>query len=313
MTERVLITGANGFVGQALCRHLVSLGFTVRALVRRSSESLAGFEQVQVSDIAEVTSREWGRYLNDVQVVIHCAALVHQMGGVLDSDVYYRVNTEATATLANAAADNGVRRFVFLSTVKVLGESSEPGRPLKADDPGNPQDDYACSKWLAEKALAELGEHSHIDTVIIRPPLIYGPGVGGNFASLMSVVAKGIPLPFGMVKNRRSLLAIDNLVDFVGLCTEKQNRIGGVYLVSDEADLSIAELITEMAIVNGRKARLLPVPVSWLLLAGKFTGKSAAIRRLCDSLQVDKEAVKQSLDWSPKHSLGAVLRRSTKS
>jgi nucleoside-diphosphate-sugar epimerase len=303
MSERVLVTGATGFVGRAVCQHLASQGYRVRGVVRGSHERPTGVEFAQIPDLAKATSSQWAELLDDVQVVIHCAALVHQMQGVPDPDAYYRINTAATAMLAEAAAGAGVRRFIFLSTVKVLGEYSEPGRPFRADDPANPQDDYARSKWLAEQALTAVGNRTGMDAVILRPPLIYGPGVGGNFESLMWLVKKGVPLPLGAVNNQRSLLAIENLLDVLSLCVHRLQPLAGNYLVSDGQDVSTRELVCELALAQGVRAMLLPVPVSILRLAGWCLGRKAAVERLCADLCVNIDVTRSTLDWEPRYTL----------
>ncbi|MEA1081459.1 NAD-dependent epimerase/dehydratase family protein [Marinobacter qingdaonensis] len=307
MTERILITGANGFVGKALCKYFVAHGYRVRGVVRGKKRPLADVEYAPIHDLASVSRAEWTGLLDDVQVVIHCAALVHQMQGVADPDEYYRVNTAATATLAEAAADAGVSRFIFLSTAKVLGEFTRPGRPFRADDSANPQDDYARSKWLAEQALTESGIRTDMDVVIIRPPLIYGSGVGGNFELLMKLVEKGLPLPFGSVDNKRSLLAINNLVDVLGLCLRKSESLSGTYLVSDGNDVSTRDLVTAMAMSTGKSVRLFPCPVTVLRVIGACLGKKTVIDRLCGDLSVECAPIQRALDWHPRHSLQTVL------
>lgn len=309
MTERILVTGANGFVGKALCQHLLARGYRVRGVVRSNQQPLADVEYAPIHDLASITRAEWTSLLDDVQVVIHCAALVHQMNGVTDPDAYYRINTAATALLAEAAADAGVRRFVFISTVKVLGEFTEPGRPFRADDPSNPQDDYARSKWLAEQALTALGDKTGMEAVILRPPLIYGPGVGGNFESLMRLVKKGAPLPLGAINNRRSLLAVGNLLDVCVRCIQWPERLSGTFLVSDGKDVSTAELVSALARSQGVRVWMVPVPVSLMRMAGWCLGRKAAIDRLVGNLQVDIQALCDALEWSPQRTMAEELKR----
>lgn len=307
MNERILITGANGFVGKALCKYFVAHGYRVRGVVRGKKRPLADVEYAPIHDLASVTRAEWTRLLEGVQVVIHCAAVVHQMNGVADPNAYYRVNTAATALLADAAADAGVRRFVFFSTVKVLGEFTEPGRPFRADDPPNPKDDYARSKWLAEQALTALADKAAMEVVILRPPLIYGSGVGGNFESLMRLVKKGIPLPLGAVKNKRSLLAIGNLLDVCERCVQRPEPFSGTFLVSDGKDVSTAELISAMATSQGDRVSLVPLPVSLLHIIGWFLGQKTAVDRLCGNLQLDIKATCHALEWTPKQTIANEL------
>lgn len=303
MAERVLVTGADGFVGHAVCQYLARQGHPVRGVVRGDRARPSNVEFAQIEDLVTLTPPQWAELLEGVTVVVHCAALVHQMRGVTDPNAYYRVNTTATLMLAEAAANAGVQRLIFLSTVKVLGEFTKPERPFRADDPANPQDDYARSKWLAEQALTNIGERTGMDVVIIRPPLIYGPGVGGNFEALMRLVAKGVPLPLGAVNNRRSLLAIANLLDVLALCVRRHESMAGTYLVSDGRDVSTRELVSAMARAQSVSARLLPVPVSILRLVASWLGKKAAVERLCGDLCVDIRATRSAWNWEPQHSL----------
>lgn len=307
MNERILVTGANGFVGKALCHYLVAHGYRVRGVVRGNQRPLADVEYAPIHDLASVTRAAWASLLDEVQVVIHCAALVHQMNGVADPGAYYQVNTAATASLAEAAADAGVRRFLFVSTVKVLGEFTEPGRPFRGDDAPNPQDDYARSKWLAEQALTAVGNRNGMEVVIFRPPLIYGPGVGGNFESLMRLVRKGIPLPLGAVNNSRSMLAIGNLLDVCVRCIQRPEPFSGTFLVSDGKDVSAADLVAALAGAQGVRVWMLPVPVSLMRIAGWCLGRKAAVDRLVGNLQVDIHATCDALEWRPQHTMADEL------
>jgi nucleoside-diphosphate-sugar epimerase len=311
MVDRVLVTGASGFVGGALCALLVRRGYQVRGLVRQGRVPEDGVETVNVDDISDASPAAWASMLSGVDVVIHCAALVHQMG--LDDDEawarYQRVNTQATASLARAAADAGVKRFVFLSTVKVLGECTAPGRAFCAHDPASPTDAYARSKWEAEQAIREMASGSSMDFVIIRPPLVYGPGVGANFQALTRFVSARIPLPLGAIDNRRSLVSIDNLVDLILRCVGYPDPIGDVFLVSDGDDVSTTQLIRRIAKAKGVSPLLLPVPALWLTKVGKWLGKGAALQRLCGNLQVDMHHTCDRLDWSPPYSMEEALVR----
>lgn len=310
MAERVLVTGASGFVGKTLCASLVSKGFPVRG-VTRSGTVVKGVEAVEVKDIADTSPSAWASMLSAVDVVIHCAALVHQMGPD-DEEArtrYHRVNTQATASLAKAAVDAGVKRFIFLSTVKVLGESSEPGQAFRAHDPASPTDAYARSKWEAEKAIQEVAVGSAMDFAIVRPPLVYGPGVGANFQALTRLVSARIPLPLGAINNRRSLVSIDNLVDLIVRCAEYPGAIHDILLVSDRDDVSTTQLIRRLAKAKGVSPLLIPVPASWLTTIGKWLGKGDALQRLCGNLQVDIQHTRDKLDWWPPYSMEETLVR----
>lgn len=310
MAERVLVTGASGFVGKALCTLLLSKGFPVRGVVR-SGTVVKGVEAVEVKDIADTSPSAWASMLSGVGVVIHCAALVHQMG--TDDDEawarYHRVNTQATASLAEAAVDAGVKRFIFLSTIKVLGESTQAGHAFRAQDPASPTDAYARSKWEAEQAIREVASGSTMDFAIVRPPLVYGPGVGANFQALTRLVSARVPLPLGAINNRRSLVSIENLVDLIVKCVDYPDAIRNVLLVSDGDDVSTTQLLRRVAKAKGVSPLLIPVPASWLMTIGKWLGKGATLQRLCGNLQVDIQHTCDTLDWSPPCSMEDTLVR----
>ncbi len=235
--------------------------------------------------------------------MVHLAAHVHGMQEAEDDAavLYRQVNTEGTLNLARQCAAGGVRRFVFLSTVKVLGEGRE--EPYHANDPAIPIGPYAISKWEAEQGLQEIAEHTGMEVVILRPPLVYGPGARANFLRMMRTIDKGIPLPFGAIQNRRSLLYVDNLVDAIRVCLNHPAATGKTYLVSDVDDVSTPELIRRMASALGRPARLLPVPCRWMRFVGQLLGKQAVVNRLLDSLTVDSQPIREELNWSPPYSM----------
>jgi nucleoside-diphosphate-sugar epimerase len=305
MTAIVAVTGANGFVGLALCRHLREHGVPVRALTRLASASDTAWA---VGDLGPET--DWGQTLQGVDCVIHCAARVHMVN---DSDPdplqsYRRVNVEGSRSLAVAAAASGVRRLVFLSSLKVHGEQTLPGRPFTSDMPLAPEDAYGQSKWEAEQALHEVATKTGLELVVVRPPLIYGPGVKANFLRLMQTVARGTPLPLGAVDNRRSFLALDNLTDLLRVCSVHPAAAGQAFLASDDQDLSTPELIRSIARAMGRPARLWRVPVAWLRTAGRILGRSPQIDRLIGSLQVNIGHTKEVLGWSPRLTVEQGLR-----
>jgi nucleoside-diphosphate-sugar epimerase len=224
-------------------------------------------------------------------------------------DAYREVNVEGTRRLAEQAAAAGVRRFVFLSSVKVNGEETTSHSPFRADDPPAPKDAYGQSKWEAEEALVEIAERTGMEVVIIRPPLVYGPGVKGNFASMMKWVAKGVPLPLGAIDNRRSLVALDNLVDLITVCIDHPAAANQVFLAGDGEDLSTTELLRRVGKAMGRPARLLPVPTGLLRLGAAMLGKGDMARRLLGSLQVDISRTRDVLGWEPPVSVDEGLRR----
>lgn len=390
----VLVTGANGFVGQALVNKVLKDGYAVTALVRELSAKLpVEVKQVVIGDLASLAdagydalggSKEWQldytlpfqeqqsfdvKKLNDVlqqvDAVVHTAARVHVMQDKASDPLteFRRINTDATLSLAYLAAKAGVKRFIFLSTIKVNGEltSSEapPSRPspvkggrgestgagttpsplgrkgesigtgkapsplagegwgegaptnkpFDETDPPDPQDPYAISKWEAEQGLMQIAKETGMEVVVIRPPLIYGPGVKGNFASMMKWVRRGIPLPLGAVQNQRSLLALDNLVSFINHCLTHPRAANEVFLLSDGEDVSTTALIQKLATVQGKKARLLSVPVSWMRFAARFPGKEDVADRLFGSLQIDSSKARELLEWQPAVTMDEALKK----
>jgi len=302
VTKCVLVTGATGFVGNALARRLAQGPFHVRGSVRQAARSLpANVEQVR-GDLTSET--DWSAALHDVHAVVHCAARVHVMHDTSADPLseFRHANVAGTLHLARQAASAGVRRFVFLSSVKVLGESSAPGRPLHPDAVPAPQDAYAVSKLEAEGGLRSLAAATGMEVVIIRPPLVYGPGVKGNFAALVRWIQRGRPLPFGAVENRRSLVALDNLVSFAELCADVERSPAAAnqaFLVADGADESTAELVRKIARAYGTQARLVSVPPALMRWGARILGKQAAADRLLGSLQVDSSKCTDLLGWKP--------------
>ncbi|MCO2331525.1 NAD-dependent epimerase/dehydratase family protein, partial [Pseudomonas aeruginosa] len=260
--SRILVTGASGFVGRALSEQLQRLGHEVVAAARSTSSRIpSSVRSVLTGDLCPDT--DWSEALQAVDIVIHAAARVHVMYETLADPLqeFRKVNVEATLNLARQAASKGVRRFIFISSIKVNGEATEDGRPYRADDEPRPIDPYGLSKLEAERGLLDLAARTGIEVVIIRPVLVYGPGVKANFLNMMKVINKKIPLPFLLVDNRRSLVALTNLVDLITSCLEHPSAANQVFLVSDDEDLSTSELLKRMGIALGAPARLLPVPV----------------------------------------------------
>ena len=299
---RVLVTGASGFVGQTLCPALRDAGHRVIAAVRNADALPEGSEARIVGDIGPET--DWTAALQDVEAVVHLAARVHVMreSAADPLTAFRRTNTEGTLRLARAAAQAGVRLFVFLSSVKVLGEASPHG-PLTDASPPNPQDPYAVSKWEAETGLSDLAREFGMGVVVLRPPLVYGPGVGGNFLSLLKLVDRGLPLPLGAVRNKRSLLGLGNLADAIGLCLTHPASPNKTLLLRDGEDLSSPELVRRLARALERRPRLWPLPEPVLSLAAGALGKSAEARRLLGSLTVDDRPIRQELEWNPPFTL----------
>lgn len=305
------MTGANGFIGRALCAELRHRGQPVRACYRRREADAHDEDVVVIGDIGRDT--DWSSALAGVDVVVHLAGRVHKLrDGHSDPLAAFRtVNTEGSLCLARQAAACGVRRLVFMSSLKVLGATSPPGHAFTEANPANPADPYALSKHEAEQGLREIGRQCGLQTVIIRPPLVYGPGVKANFSLLAGAVQRGWPLPLGQVANRRSLISVDNLVDFTIACITHPAAADEVFLVSDGVDVSTAELVRALARATGAKPRLLNTPLSLLRLGARLTGSSATLERLCDSLQVDIGKARHLLGWTPRQTLDEALAQMT--
>ena len=302
---RVLITGGHGFVGHALFERLHAEG---RDPLKVSRQVLRPGE-LAVGEIGLTT--DWSKAFFNCAVVVHLAARVHVMNDT-EADplaAFRAVNVDGTLNLARQAAAAGVKRFVFISSVKVNGEFTSPGRAFTEADAPNPQDAYGLSKHEAEEGLRQIASDTGMEVVIIRPPLVYGPGVKANFASLTRAVQRGWPLPLGAVHNQRSFVGIDNLVDFIITCLEHPAAANETFMVSDGEDLSTPDLTRRMAHAMNRPARLLPVPV-WALKAGALLlGKGDAVQRLCGNLQVDISKSRELLGWKPRVSVDEGLRR----
>jgi nucleoside-diphosphate-sugar epimerase len=306
----ILVTGGTGFVGAALLKRISNDGFKVRACVRGSGYKFSG--NVEFFKVASISgSTNWNSAFNDVETVIHCAARVHVMSDlVLDPlEAYRQVNVEGSLNLALKAARAGVRRFIYVSSVKVNGEATLRGQPFAADDVPAPLDPYGVSKLEAEQGLRLIGAQTGMEVVIVRPPLVYGPGVKANFASMMRWVERGVPLPLGAIRNARSMVALDNLVDLLVTCLKHPAAAGQTFLVSDGEDVSTTELLRRTAKAMGKKALLLPVPAFLLEMGAAMLGKRAVAQRLCGSLQVDIEKTRRLLGWNPPLTLDQGLKK----
>jgi len=291
--EMTLVTGASGFVGSHLVQEMTERSLAVRGVSRKTKPGL-------VTIPTYGPEAEWTEQLGGVQTIVHLAARVHVMRETAhDPLVEFRTaNVESTLNLARQAAQAGIKRFVFLSTIKVNGEQTEPGKPFTADDPPNPQDPYAISKAEAEAALLELGRESGMEIVIIRPPLIYGPGVRGNFRKLMEWASKGLPSIFADVKNKRSLVYVGNLCDLIITTLSHPEAANGIFLVSDQQAFSTHELLLNLAAASGRHPLSIRVPSSLLkALAALPLRGSPALTRLINNLEVDATETERQLSW----------------
>lgn len=309
MNSSVLVTGATGFVGHFLCERLLAEGIRVRGTLLASEcpSALAGeVEPVTVEPLGCDTA--WSHALSGIDTVIHLAARVHVMADSAADPLseFRRVNVEGTARLAREAAAAGVRRLVFISSIKVNGE--ETAVPYTDSSTVNPSDPYGISKWEAEQFLRGIEAETGLEVVVIRPTLVYGPGVKANFLKLLATVSSGIPLPLASIANRRSLVYVGNLVDAITLCAKHPRAAGNTYLVSDGDDVSTPELIRRTAAAGGFPARLFPVPPKLMQLAGMLTGKGESVTRLLGSLAVDSSKIRRDLDWTPPFTMNEGLR-----
>ncbi|WP_348751085.1 UDP-glucose 4-epimerase family protein [Pseudomonas rhodesiae] len=308
------ITGATGFVGSAVLESLAAqAGVEIRALVRRVGVKLPG--NAVAVQVGEDFLLEGDQPLEGVDVLIHCAARVHIMSDASSDPLseYRSVNVAGTLKLAESAARSGVKRFIFISSIKVNGEGTVPGKPYTADDMPAPVDAYGISKMEAEQRLMLLGNATGMEIVIIRPVLVYGPGVKANFRSMMSWLNKGVPLPLGAIPNQRSLVALDNLVDLVMTCLDHAAAANQTFLVSDDDDMSTTDLLKRMGEALETPVRLIPVP-AWLLLRGAaLLRRKDVARRLCGSLQVDISKTRNLLGWTPPLTVAQALSKTARS
>jgi UDP-glucose 4-epimerase len=304
----ILVTGADGLVGTAVVSELAKRGIAYRAAIRKSREGYFSIGNID-------PQTDWTAALEGVDAIIHLASRAHVMNEtVTDPAGHFRTaNVDSTLNLARQAIKAGVKRFVFISSIKVNGEATAPGRPFTAEDPPNPQNPYAQSKLEAEQGLFALIGDSGFEVTVIRPPLVYGPGVKANFATMMGWVDRGIPLPLGSVYNKRSLIFVGNLADLIILCTTHPKAVGQIFLVSDGEDISTTELFRKMAEALGRPSRIMPLPASFLTLAAAAIGQRAIASRLTESLQVDVTKTRELLGWTPRKSITEGLQQTAHS
>lgn len=308
---RVLLTGASGFVGRAVQARLLADGLhRLRCAQRKAPVApLAGVEYCLAPSLE--AEADWSQALADVDAVIHCAARVHVMHEQAADPLaeFRRANVEGTLRLAQQAVAAGVRRFVFVSSIKVNGEQTLPGQAYRADDVSDATDPYGISKREAEDELLALAAETGLEVVIVRPPLIYGPGVKANFLSMMRWLQRGVPLPFGAIGNRRSLVALDNLVDLLVVCLTHPAASGQRFLVCDGEDLSTTELLRRLSAALGRSARLLPVPQALIEWAAILLGRRQLNQRLCGSLQINMDKTRERLGWTPPLTVDQALAK----
>lgn len=298
-SQNILITGANGFVGRALCTELARQGYTICGVVRDLS-STTGL-QCELMEIHTIENADWSSKFANIDVIVHLAARVHVMREVVSNslELFRAINVDATLKIAREAANAGVKRFVYLSSIKVNGESTSKNKPFTEIDIPNPHDAYAISKHEAEQGLLLIAKQTGMKVVIIRPPLVYGPGVKANFASLGNILKHSLPLPLGAIDNKRSFIYIGNLVNFIVKCVEHPAAANQLFLVSDGQDLSITDLLKACGKALNKKVWLLPVPQLLIEKVATLLGKKNLAQRLCGNLQVDISKAQRLMDWAP--------------
>ena len=320
--NKILVTVANGFIGQSLCKELIKKKFFVRAIVR-SKLKFNDFKNIEYKTIGDINyCTNWTDLLSDIDCIIHCAGKAHvvEKTSRTSEHAYNSINVEGTKKLAIQAAEAGVKRMIFLSSIKVNGENTIDSRSDELNiikykkifthsDIADPQDLYGLSKWNAEKELWGVSAKTNLEINILRLPLVYGKGVKGNLNRLLMLVQSGIPLPFSMIKNERSMIGLDNLIDLIILCIDHSNAAGKTFLVSDGEDISTPKLIEYMASSMGRSALLFPIPTSLLKFSGYILNKSEEVNRLVSSLKVDSSFTRKKLNWLPQINISEGIRR----
>ncbi len=313
LTQKILMTGATGFVGKSVFTALQNQGKQIRLALRTGEfyTKNSDLKNVDISIIPHIDGdSDWSHALSSVDVIIHLAARVHMMDDNTSNPLleYRKVNVDGTLNLARQAAAAGAKRFIYISSVKVNGEYSKSDKSFTENDISNPQDAYSISKYEAEQGLMFIAQQTGMEVVIIRPPLVYGAGVKANFATMMRMVKRSIPLPLGSIHNKRSFICVENLVSFILKCADHPAAANEVFLVSDGHDLSTTELLRACAMVLGVKSRLIPIPQKMIEIFATLLGKKALAQRLCDNLQVDITKARTLLDWAPPITVEQGLR-----
>lgn len=316
--KKICVTGANGFIGNSICKILSDSGNIVRGFVRNFEPSLNS-DKTEYISVGDISSKiNWKDRLINFDYIIHCAGIAHMMDNNDKKNIYNLINFEATKHLAEQAAKANIKRLIFLSTIKVNGESTgidqkdNQSKIFKHTDLASPKDPYAISKFKAEKALWEISEKTGLEIVVLRLPLVYGQGVKGNLMQLIKLIKIGVPLPFALIKNQRSMIGIDNLIDLLIKCIENPKAAGKTFLVSDGQDISTPDLINSISISIGRSSRLIPVPISLLQVLGKLFKRQNEIEKLIGSLQIDSSYVREILNWTPKINIKEGIKKMVK-
>ena len=308
--SKILVTGGNGFIGKAICENLKKKNYKINITSR--TDLVSNFKDLRFYKINEIDENtKWSQALDKVSCLIHCAAKTHVMKNLKKNSLisFRRVNVQGTINLAKQAAACGVKRFIFLSSIKVNGERTDKSKKFKYNDIPKPEDSYGVSKWEAEKGLWKISKQTGLEVVIIRSPLVYGPAVKGNLSRLIRLIQSRVPLPFSFIKNQRSLVGIDNLVDLIIHCIDHHKASGNTFLVSDGKDLSTPDLVRRIASSMKLSSRLFPLPLIFLKLFGLIFGKKFEIDRLIGSLRIDNSYTKETLNWTPPLSVEEGIRR----
>ena len=311
--KKIGITGANGYIGKSLCKTLNKLNKPIVAIVR-SENSIKPLRGINTRVIGNITSNtNWSQALENCEVIIHCAGKAHAMSGKDNFNDYYTVNADGTKNLAEQAVEAGVKKLIFLSSIKVNGENTDKKNlKFSYNHLPDPDDHYAKSKFEAEKMLWNISLKTGLEVIVFRLPLVYGPGVKGNLARLIKLINLGLPLPLSGIKNKRSILGIDNLIDLLIRCITCSKANGKTFLASDDKDLSTTELIKIIAFSMGQKVRLFFIPLFLLKFIGSIIGKKKEINRLVSSLRIDNSYTQETLDWTPPISVEEGIRRMVK-
>jgi nucleoside-diphosphate-sugar epimerase len=306
---KILVTGANGFVGSQLSETLAKSGHEVRNTARSLASNSSTTRELITCDLESADNLD--HLTTGCDAIVHLAGRAHVMSDnpATSESLYVSANVDVTRKLAQSASRTGVKRMILMSSVKVNGESTTINTPFTSQDIPDPQDPYGRSKAQAEQALWEITSTSDLEGVVIRPPLVYGPGVRANFASLIGIVGRGLPLPLGSIQNKRSFVSLDNLVDLISTTVQSPNAAGNTFLVSDGHDLSTPELVRSIASALDQSPKLLPFPSALLKLAATASGKRGAYDRLCGSLTVDIALTKQKLSWTPPFTVQDSMQR----
>lgn len=307
--KKICITGANGFIGKSICQSLINSNYRVRAFTRSLTGIIKANNIEYIKINSDFTKVNWRDLLIGCDCVVHCAGKVPSLKKKEKIEYYKSINIDGTRYIAEQSSKAKVKKFIFLSSINVLGSNTNKRKPFVYNDKPEPDSDYGLSKLLAEKLLKKISKETGLDIVIIRPPIVYGPNAPGNFKRLIKIVNSGIPLPFGKINNKRSFIGISNLIEVIKCCIKNPKVAGKTFLVSDGKDLSTKELINHIALSNRKSSRLFPFPKVLLSLFGKMINKNEEMSRLLGSLQVDINYTMKVLNWRPRTSVRDEIKK----